>query len=214
MFGWFKKKKKEVEPEREENPSAPGWEAIDAAFARLYPPERKRHWAHNGVHRMHDLNNPPENPLEGVNIYDAGTFWHYVGLGLSDLFAKESKGEWSGFGYELTLRVKKQEGEAEPPFWPINLLFNLARIPFTGKHLASGHTLKTGPLDIDSDSKTTALLVLRDPAFEVLETPHGKLEFLLLLGVEGSVREQVLERGFAPVLEELQRVNPQGLTTL
>jgi hypothetical protein len=48
-----------------------------------------KHWAHQGVMRMHDLRNPPENPLDGVNVYDGGSFWHYVGFGLSDLYDAE-----------------------------------------------------------------------------------------------------------------------------
>lgn len=50
-----------------------------------------------------------------------------VSLGLSDLYSKQSKGDWSGFGYELTFRLAKTVGEGEVPLWPINILVNMAR---------------------------------------------------------------------------------------
>lgn len=41
----------------------------------------------------------------------------------------------SGFGFELTFRLKKQAGESSPPSWPAELLQCLARYVFqTGKN--------------------------------------------------------------------------------
>ena len=36
----------------------------------------------------------------------------------------------SGFGFELTFRLKKAEGEAGPPMWPTTLLNKLAAYVF------------------------------------------------------------------------------------
>lgn len=36
----------------------------------------------------------------------------------------------SGFGFELTFRLKKQAGETSPPSWPAELLQSLARYVF------------------------------------------------------------------------------------
>lgn len=36
----------------------------------------------------------------------------------------------SGFGFELTFRLKKQAGESSPPSWPAELLQSLARYIF------------------------------------------------------------------------------------
>jgi hypothetical protein len=38
--------------------------------------------------------------------------------------------EYSGYGYELTIRVKKALNEKQPPMWPIKLLQALARYTF------------------------------------------------------------------------------------
>lgn len=39
-------------------------------------------------------------------------------------------GELSGFGFELTLRLKKAENETSPPMWPAGLLNKLANYVF------------------------------------------------------------------------------------
>ena len=42
----------------------------------------------------------------------------------------------SGFGFELTFRLKKQAGETSPPSWPAELLQSLARYVFqTGGYI-------------------------------------------------------------------------------
>lgn len=210
MFGLFGKKKS---VEQGPPPPAPGWEAIEKAFGNLYPGQRPRWWEHQGVHRMHDLKDPPENPLEAVAIYDAGAFWHYVSFGMSDLFAKESAGEWSGFGYEFTFRCSKEAGAAAP-LWPVDVLVGLATSAYQGERYAPGHTIKTGPIDGRSETALTALLVAKDPGVPVIDTPHGKVAFLLLLGVEGPVREKALAAGFDAVLAEISAGNPSLVTRL
>jgi hypothetical protein len=48
------------------------------------------------------------DPLDGISVYDGGDFWHFVTYGFSDLYEKETKDpEWSGFGFELTMKLKK-----------------------------------------------------------------------------------------------------------
>lgn len=209
-------KKSTQKPQAPQGPAlpAPGWDAIESAFAELYPGQKARHWAHNGVMRMHDLRNPPENPFDGVSIYDGGTFWHYVSFGLSDLYAKESEDDWSGFGFEFTFRLAKSN-DAEPPLWPINVMGTLGRAVFTGSAFGPGHSVNmVNPLDgPDSESAVTAVLLTKDPGLEQLrETPHGKVAFLLIVGVEGSVRERALADGMENVLTALRKQNPD-LTT-
>ena len=210
----FLKTRAPAPPAPSESPFEPGRDAIDAAFAELYPGQNARHWSHNGVMRMHDLQNPPENPFDSVSIYDGGSFWHYVSFGLSDLYARESEDEWSGFGFELTFRLAKSE-EAEPPLWPINVMGSLGRAVFAGSSFAPGHSVNMmKPLDGPrSESAVTAVLLTKDPGLEqVRETPHGKLAFLLIVGVEDSVRQRALADGTENVLTEMRKHNPH-LTT-
>ncbi len=197
-------------------PRALGWEAIEQALDTLHPGQAPRHWKHDGVMRMHDLRNPPENPLDGVHIYDGGSFWHYVGLGLTDLYARESDDDWSGFGYELTFRLAKSDAP-EPPLWPIDVIGTLARAVFTGAAFAPGHTVDMRhPLDgPKSQSGLTAVLLTHDPGLEaVRDTPHGKMAFLLVVGVPDSARQRALAEGFDVVLDELKRRDPTLATVV
>ena len=118
MFGLFKKKQPAAaltDAAADEPPEPLGWRAIEDAFENLYPNQTPVHIAHNGVMAMDDLRRPPENPLDGISIYDAGAFWHYVGFGLTELYAKSSSApQTSGCGYELTARVRKTENSRPP----------------------------------------------------------------------------------------------------
>ena len=49
------------------------------------------------------------DPLDGISVYDAGDFWHFVSYGLSELYTKECEDpEYSGYGIELTFKLKNQ----------------------------------------------------------------------------------------------------------
>ena len=37
----------------------------------------------------------------------------------------------SGFGFELTLRLRREDGESSPPTWPAELMQGLARYVFS-----------------------------------------------------------------------------------
>jgi hypothetical protein len=149
-----------------------------------------------------------------VSIYDGQSYWHYVSFGMSDLYTKRSGGEWSGFGYELTFRLTKRALEPDPPLWPIDVLVSMARAAFMGSDFGPCHTVKTGPIDGNPDGRITALILAKDPGFELQDTAHGKLVFLQLVGVEGPVRERALQAGVQPVLDELQAHNPGLVTTI
>jgi hypothetical protein len=213
MLGIFRKKKsgqQESPPQGPPSP-APGWDALEKAFAALYPGRSPKWWEHNGVHRMHERRDPPENPLEAVALYDSGSFWHFVSFGMSDLYAKESEGDWSGFGYEFTFRIGK-DGSDKAPLWPVEVMVSLAKAAYKGEDFAPGHTIKTGPLDGHKGTALTALLVTLDPALQVLETPHGKVALLLLVGIEGQVRERAVAGEVDAILAELSSKNPELVT--
>jgi len=213
MLGIFRKKKGGQQKSRPEGPPspAPGWDALEKAFAALYPGRSPKWWEHNGVHRMHERRDPPENPLEAVALYDSGSFWHFVSFGMSDLYAKESEGDWSGFGYEFTFRIGK-DGSDKPPLWPVEVMVSLAKAAYTGEDFAPGHTIKTGPIDGKKGTDLTALLVTLDPALQLLETPHGKVALLLLIGIEGQVRERAVAGEVDAILAELSAKNPALVT--
>jgi len=213
MLGIFRKKKGGQQKSRPEGPPspAPGWDALEKAFAALYPGRSPKWWEHNGVHRMHERRDPPENPLEAVALYDSGSFWHFVSFGMSDLYAKESEGDWSGFGYEFTFRIGK-DGSDKPPLWPVEVMVSLAKAAYKGEAFVLGHTIKTGPIDGQKETPLTALLVVQDPAIQLVETPHGKVSLFLLIGVEEHVRKRALDLGVDAILGEILAGNPELVT--
>ncbi|WP_409468810.1 suppressor of fused domain protein [Streptomyces sp. HC307] len=66
--------------------------------------------------------------LQGCSAYPAAGHWHYVTYGLSELYAphEDDDPEWSGWGFELTLRVRRG-AEERPPQWPYGMLQEVAK---------------------------------------------------------------------------------------
>ena len=83
-------------------------------FAELYPGQTPRHAA-PPIAPQHDRLGRAS--VEGTNVYDAGGAWHYVTLGLTELYDQSdaSLGP-NGIRCELSMRVAKRES-AEPPLW-------------------------------------------------------------------------------------------------
>lgn len=205
----FKNKKNNVPVEI---PEPLGWLAIEEAFKAIYPDQRGRHLAPPGLYRMHDKRIPPENPFDGISVFDGNDFWHYVTFGMSDLYEKTSADEKSGFGFEFTFRVAKNSSQADPPFWPVDLMISLAQRQFVDWHFSIGQTINTGPIIPGTDTQISALLIINDPSFDTLQTPFGTVTFFLLTGIEQSYRIKCHESGYEAVLEELRIQNPKFIT--
>ncbi len=194
-------------------PEALGWLALSAALERLYPDTAPLSWGPDGIHRVHDLRPVPENPLDGVEVYDAGDFWHYVSFGLSELYTKDSDDPGvSGFGYELTLRLGKQADQPAPPVLGIRLLVSLARAIFAGQELAPLFTAATGSLDGTAHGPT-GLLVADDPDVPFVDGPFGRVRlYTLVLLSEATLRQA--NQDAAATLRALQRDDPRLISRL
>jgi len=133
------------------------------------------------------LNGP--DPLDFISIYindDLGSssHYHYVSLGLSDLYGDErihkrvkSTEEFSGYGFELTIRVKKSVNDRQPPIWPIKLMQALARYTYNhGALLDVGDHIPNVLKQFNSNLKH--LLVTEDFVLKRAETKYGRLKFL------------------------------------
>ena len=139
----------------------------------------RRHLRRTGAASLGGGIGAPRGPgLYGLSAYDAGDHWHFVTLGLSELWTKESEDpEVSGFGYELTMRTSHR-GEG-PPDWTINLLNRLAELVFQGTDLGPGHTLDPGgSITGESTSDLTGLAFVPDPQLGSISTPNGSLHFV------------------------------------
>ncbi|MFI6045888.1 suppressor of fused domain protein [Nocardia sp. NPDC051321] len=164
---------------------APGWNAIDGALRPLYGDIEPFHWATD--HRW-SLGGP--DPLDGISAYsrtEPVPHWHYIGYGMTELYEKEwDNPEKSGWGFEFTFRLVRGPADTEPPVWPANFLQNLARYVFqSGKWFEPGHTIKAnGPIAADQpNSGIHAVGFTVDPELGTIETPHGSVRFLQIVGL-------------------------------
>ncbi|MCJ8730749.1 hypothetical protein PDJAM_G00187900 [Pangasius djambal] len=172
----------------------PGLQAIYAECRRLYPDQPNplqvtaivKYW----------LGGP--DPLDYISMYrnvgcpalDVQEHWHYVSLGLSDLYGDNRVHEFtgpegpSGFGFELTFRLKREPGETAPPTWPAELMQGLARYVFQSENtFCSGdHISWHSPLD-NSESRIQHMLLTEDPQMQPVQTPFGVVSFLQIVGV-------------------------------
>ena len=80
LFDIFNKKKEEpvIKPEEKEV-EAIGWQAIEQEFLRVYPGQDNP--KHYGTLIKWVLGG--KDPLDGISIYDGGSYWHFVATGTS-----------------------------------------------------------------------------------------------------------------------------------
>lgn len=196
---------------------APGWLAMDKATEDLYGDQEPRHYA--SVIK-YILGGP--DPLDGTSVYDSQkqTFHrHIVSYGMSELYYAPDKAdkEFSNWGFEFTMRIKSKEGD-EDPKWVVGLMNNLARYVFqSGNWFEDYHYIPAnGPIKLESTTDKVGILFISDPELGNIDTPHGKVTFLQLIGIT----EQELERlkkspEEGPLLiEEIRINNPLFITDL
>lgn len=163
---------------------APGWAAIDRALGRVHPGVVPHQYASRTAYDLEGT-----APLPAVAVYEGRgpAHWHYVSYGLSELFEKSSpRADVSGFGFELTLRLPREEGESEPPGWPIRLLQGIGHYVLSGHgELDSGHVIDLGGALVPGDRSTLlrGVVCIPDPTLGKIATPHGSLLFLQLYGL-------------------------------
>jgi hypothetical protein len=189
---------------------APGWEAINRALQPLYPDVEPLHWATLIKWR---LGGP--DPLDGVSVYERDDHWHYVSYGMSELYEKESDiAEISGWGFEFTLRVARHPGE-DAPIWAANLLQNLGRYVFsTGNNFAAGHHMTlNGPIDLeDENTLIRNIAFCIDPELGRVDTPHGELTFLQVVGLTNAEYEAAQAWNTEKLLDTLREHLPLLVT--
>lgn len=164
--------------------SASGWDAINIALRPIYGDQEPKHF---GTVIDYRLGGP--DPLRGISAYKRSgpiPHWHYITYGFSELYGKESENKAvSGWGFELTLRLKTEPDSVEPPVWVLNLLQNLARYVFKSGHIfESGHYMNAnGPIALEIYTSIRSMAFVEDPELGAIDTPNGHLQFLQIVGI-------------------------------
>lgn len=190
FFDIFKSAKKEKKKEIvDEKINTSGWDAITDECERIYPGQKDpKHYAPI-IKWMFGGN----DPLDGISIYDGGSYWHFVTYGLSELHEKECEDkEISGYGMEFTFKLKKdnyEDEEAEIKNICV-ILQSIARLTFTNGEIFKPYEyLYTGQqegIDVENKSNITGFITIPDNEFNSLNTPNGKVDFVELIGVTDS----------------------------
>ena len=107
---------------------APGWDALEESFDRLYRGQKPTHFGTLLPSRAAFGGN---EYLDGYSMYQSPKgYKHLLTFGMSELYAEEEAlgGEYSKWGYEMTVKLK--EKEEKECMWAVDMLSNLARYTF------------------------------------------------------------------------------------
>ena len=193
----------------EDEEYSPGWQAIDDAFEKLYPGQNPDHF---GTIMTSRAIFGGDEYLDGFSVYSSPKgYKHLVSYGMTVLYGDEEAfgGEWNGWGYEMTMKLK--EKDTESCMWAIDMMSNLARYTYkTGRFFepnqyvkGSGTSLHTG-----TDSLITALLLVNDTEAEPQTSVYGKTEFIQLVGItESEIQAIIDDRNNIPRLIELMKAD-------
>ncbi|XP_042874623.1 suppressor of fused homolog isoform X2 [Penaeus japonicus] len=175
-------------------PIPAGLEALYAACRSIYPQQPNplqvtalvKYW----------LGGP--DPLDYISMYanpgdpklNIPPHWHYISFGCSDLHGDGRVHEQtgpenpSGFGFELTMRLKREEGEKNPPTWPAAIMQGLAKYVFQSESMlcVGDHVSWHCPLD-NSESRVQHMLMGEDPQLGTISTPNGPVQFVQIVGI-------------------------------
>jgi hypothetical protein len=191
--------------------TAAGWAFIEALFAEVYAGQVPKHAAPR-IDPKYDLR-PSRPPIAGTHVYDGGDAWHYVTLGLTDLYEKsETEVESTGIRCELSMRVAKR-ALIEPPLWPVAFLGTIATHVSGGALLAQAVSFRTGPIDgAPPDARLEGAVALLDPAIKPRKGPFGKVGVMLLVGLTSRQLTQIKDGGGAALIDEIA-ADPTKLIT-
>lgn len=147
------------------------------------------------LHAKIGLGLPLGSALEGVAAFPAPDHWLYVGYGLTELGEKETdEPDFSGSGFEFSLRLRRSASEAEPPLWPMRVLAALAAQFEAGTDFDLGDWVVT-PDALGGDPSMagqTSLAIVPDVVLPRLDTPNGAVhlfQVVPLTAAEGAAAQ-------------------------
>lgn len=181
-----------------------GWNFIDTELEKIYDEQEPLHFAPSVPYILGG-----ENPLDGISVYKSNKqskHFHFVTYGFSELYYDEESAdkEFSKYGFELTFRLK-MENEDDNINWACNLLQNLAKYVFkSGKWFEEFHFIPAnGPIRSEFYTEITALAFVLDPELGKIDTPHGEVMFLQMVGLTTSEYEELKQNPKTTETEKL-----------
>ena len=172
-----------------------GIDAIENEVKRIHPLwENARYYTPKTVWESGGT-----EPLEQISIHKEEDYFHFITYGLTELHDKESKDQTkSGFGTELTLKLKrgeyKNQSEERKELLNIALfLQNFAKYiiqensivkPYEDTYLVkASSSRKNIGIDIAGTSNIVAFITVPDKDLQSLDTPYGRVDFIALIGI-------------------------------
>lgn len=172
---------------------SPGWQVIDDAFEILYPGQNPKHFG-TQLHARAIWGG--DEYLDGYSVYESPKgFKHIVTYGMTVLYgdAEAFGGEWNGWGYEMTIKLKEET--VEDCMWAIDMLSNLAKYTYRSNNFFEPRQYVKGngtSLHIGVESLITALLIVEDTEAQAQESVYGKTQFMQLVGITESELQAIL----------------------
>jgi hypothetical protein len=188
----------------------PGLDALLAAVSAAVP-------AGPPVHAKIGVGQALGAPLEGVAVWPAPDHWLYVGYGLTELGGKEtSEPDFSGSGFEFSLRLRREDGATEPPEWPFRVIAALASQVWEGAEFDLGDWIGT-PDALGGDPSMagqTSLAIVPDARLSRVDTPNGAVHLFQLVALTAAEAAAVQADGSADaVVADLAARDPLLVTT-
>ena len=185
----------------------PGWQSIDHQLDKIYGSIEPRHYPPLcGLHYMAG----GSDPIDGASVYDSNYqefHRHIVSYGMSELYYDEEKagGEFSKWGFEFTFRLVPFKDDQNDPIWAIQVMNNLARYVFSsGKWFEENHFVPAnGPIRLDTETEITGFVFTLDPELGKIQTPHGEVSFLQMVGITNAEVEQLKLNPTTDAVKEL-----------
>ena len=143
------------------------------------------------------------DPLPQVSVYETEKYYHYITYGFSNLGKVKLKDdgsvpEYSGYGFELTLKIKKEQ--VDNLIWIPALFQGYARYVYeTGNYFTANQFIGVDPdsregINPEKDSTITGFVTTYDKDFGIVETPNGKVEFIQLVGITQPELKKICEK--------------------
>jgi hypothetical protein len=215
--------RKEYKAKFEED-EAVGWDALNEKVLEVYGKTEPRHYA------------PPlsmilggKDPIEGTSIYDSQKqefHRHFISYGMSELYYNEEAagGEFSKWGFEFTFRLKpfKEDEKDDDPFWVIEVMNNLARYVYESQRWFEEYDFipANGPIRTETEVHIdiVGLIFVLDPELGKINTPHGEVSFLQMVGITSKELERLKKDpttdNVKKLVDEIRKDNPLLITDL